>query len=399
MAQVVAMRRKQDNAAVPPLFLPAQEGYHTEPAPADRITPTARMGAILKLGSKRRLASGLSVLQGDQLRLTATLMIQLKYRCYRKRKELWMQFYKVNLRYEQAILEGRIKRRRQVFGFVQHLLYMILLAFVLTSQSGGGNSSTADRYELVATISDHINNIEAEGGLQFENLGTLDEFGLWVKTGLLAAENMNFRTTEDGVSQAWFKTYNRMVGSPRIEVVRISDKCPWKVDGWDTGQFAYRLAEDDDKCFPALTTQTQDDGKFGPWYDPERFKSRVAPGGEIVYVLDAGITDLATKRVGDAIDVGFIDPVRTRIVRVRLTTYNGALPMFCSLVIEATLSPTGILRPLFYATAFPVQEYTKGSRFVLFLDLTFLVWTGLQFVKEVCASLRAAGHTRRGFPD
>ena len=353
------------------------------------------MGAILKLDGKTRLASGLSVLQGDQLRLTATLMIQLKYRCYRKRKEFRKQFYKVNLRYEQAILEGRIERRKQVFGFMQHLLYMILLAFVLTSQSGGGTSSTADRYELVATISDHINNIEAEGGLQFENLGTLDEFGLWVKTGFLAAENMNFRMTENGVSQAWFKTYNRMVGSPRIEVVRISDKCPWKVDGWDTGQFAYRLAEDDDKCFPALATQTQDDGEFGPWYDPKRFKSRVAPGGEIVYVLDTGITDLATKRVRDAIDVGFIDPVRTRIVRVRLTTYNGALPMFCSLVIEATLSPTGILRPLFYATAFPVQEYTMGSRFVLILDLTFLVWTGLQFVKEVCASLRAARHTAR----
>jgi hypothetical protein len=94
--------------------------------------------------------------------------------------------------------------------------------------------------------------------------------------------------------------------------------------------------------------------------------------------------------------VGFIDPVRTRIVRVRLTTYNGALPMFCSLVIEATLSPTGILRPLFYATAFPVQEYTKGSRFVLILDLTFLVWTGLQFAKEVCASLRTASCSRRG---
>ena len=93
--------------------------------------------------------------------------------------------------------------------------------------------------------------------------------------------------------------------------------------------------------------------------------------------------------------MGFIDPVRTRIVRVRLTTYNGALPMFCSLVIEATLSPTGILRPLFYLTAFPVQEYTMGSKFVLILDLTFLVWTGLQFVKEVCASLRAARHTAR----
>ena len=78
----------------------------------------------------------------------------------------------------------------------------------------------------------------------------------------------------------------------------------------------------------------------------------------------------------------FIDEVLTRVVRLRVLTYNDALPMLCALSIEASLSPTGVITPNFQARAFPVQEYLPRSVFVIAFEIIFLIWTLVQLLGE-----------------
>ena len=264
---------------------------------------------------------------------------------------------------------------------------MLLVATVILTQKGGGVSS---QYELEKTVQDNVRNIEVDG-LEFEGLSTMTEFGQWLEGGFL-------QTLEpDDNGRVFINTYNEVIGAVRLEVVRIDPtSCPWKVDGYErmyrltrpyiqeNGDFEQESGESRTACFPDWSPATASVAPYGPWYDPTRYTS-IHVGEEDRYIIDlTRDPEYAARRLREAIESGFVDIRSTRKVRLRMLLYNNALPMLCNLVIEASLSPTGVLRPVFRSKSYAVQEYmTHNMNSIMALEIIFLAWTLLQALKEV----------------
>ena len=178
-------------------------------------------------------------------------------------------YHKINLIYEVAILKERKRRRGLLVGFIQRarhfclacggfpspilvnppppppppppaadLTYMILLAFAI--QSG---PSVSERYEVEGVMAETI------AGSGVDELNTLSDYNTWLTSSFLQL----FQGDDDnrGQGRIFINTYNEVLGSLRVEVMRVdSSICEWKVDGY---RGEYRLKEATDACFGWLT--------------------------------------------------------------------------------------------------------------------------------------------------
>jgi len=318
----------------------------------------------------------------------AALVIQMRLRARKARAKYTKQFHKVNLMYEAKILETRGKRRGLLLGMANHAMYLTLLLVILLCQEG---SNVTNRYSVTQTLQDYVLNVEGDSG-NFEDIKTMDDFGQWMQTGFLAGFDFTGNRL-DGV--VWkMKTYNSIRGALRVEVERINDNCPWKTGDWKppgagengtTKFYNFRLPESTDGCYADLTDDSATDEPYGPWWDPQRFRplgERAIKGAEKRFAFDIVVGKTGLLGFNELLADGFLDESLTRVVRVRLLTYNNALPMLCALSIQASLSSTGVLEPSFSARAIPVQEYLPRSLFVLAFEVIFLLWTAAQILGE-----------------
>jgi hypothetical protein len=116
--------------------------------PAEYATVAAVMSRI----QNNRPKAVMSVLMTQE---DAAIAIQRKWKRVlkrRNRKELNMDA-RLHLGYERKIINLRIGRRRMLFQFFQHLMYMLLLIWVVMMQGG---SSVSKKNEIVHAISEHL---------------------------------------------------------------------------------------------------------------------------------------------------------------------------------------------------------------------------------------------------
>lgn len=280
---------------------------------------------------------------------------------------------------------------------------MLLLAAVINS-----GTNVPNRFELEGVVAGAISDTG------FDDLSTLGDLQEWATESFFPL----FEADEGRGGNVFLNTYNRMVGAIRVEVLRIDPRyCSWKVDGW---RDSYRLGESFDGCFGWLDMDSADNvcahpicsvpppmlcdlrsvwpevrlvrvrlvlpqRSFGPNWDDERYGAEYRYG-EYRYHVDIEIgsnQEFAAKRLQELMDTGFVDELRSRIVRLKLLTYNSALTMFCSLSMEASLSPTGVLRTGYKTSSFPAQEYMPHTvEYRLVLEGLLVVWTFAQLLKE-----------------
>ena len=72
-------------------------------------------------------------------------------------------------------------------------------------------------------------------------------------------------------------------------------------------------------------------------WDPQRFRplgDNAVKGAEKRFAFDVVVGQTGLLGFQELLADGFIDESLTRVVRVRLLTYNNALPMLCALPIE-----------------------------------------------------------------
>ena len=123
---------------------------------------------------------------------------------------------------------------------------------------------------------------------------------------------------------------------------------------------------------------------YGPFEDPRRYTSNYV-FGEDRYSVDLGRDpQFFQKRLEELVGTGFINPLKTRTVRIRFLAYNDALAMLCMVAIEADLSPTGVIRTRTSTSSFPAQEYMQHSYVQqLTIEGILVVWTTAQLAKEL----------------
>ena len=296
--------------------------------------------------------------------LTRPCTLQARFRARKALAKYKKQFHKINLQYEVKILETRQKRRGLLFGCLQHALYLFFLLVILQTQEG---NNVTTRYSLAQTLQDYVRSVEGENGMRFDEVQTLQDFGSWVETGFFA--NFNFEVARGvdggggGPTVTWsMKTYNKVRGAARLEVERVTDHCIWKSDGWNSsGQiYSYRLPEEPG-CYGPLVPETIDRASFGPWWDATRYQRLP---GKNRFAYDIVPSKQGRHGLREMLNDGFIDETLTRVVRLRLLTYNNALPMLCALSIEASLSSTGVLEPRFNVRARSLSRSTPTSHFL-----------------------------------
>ena len=94
---------------------------------------------------------------------------------HRQARRMWSEHrYRINLHYERHLLELRSKRRGILFGVIQHMCYMVLLAAVILMQTDGGPQSA---YMLESTLSQYARpTCTAHAGPPFAPRETLPPF-------------------------------------------------------------------------------------------------------------------------------------------------------------------------------------------------------------------------------
>lgn len=111
----------------------------------------------------------------------------------------------------------------------------------------------------------------------------------------------------------------------------------------------------------------------------------------------------AIRRMEEMITTGFIDEMATRMLRVKLVTYNSALTMLCLISVDVDLGPTGVLTPKAWTFSMPVQEYMPNTMIrKIFFELILVTWTlfqALQEVKEIINCIKETGSIRSYLSD
>jgi len=227
--------------------------------------------------------------------------------------------------------------------------------------------------------------------IEFDDGKTIDDVATWAdyENFFAAFATQTLEGNDEG--RVFLGTYNEFIGSIRMEVMRVDgDKCAWKVGAWRN---RYRLtlvqermgepSSEDDGCYGPLDGNNADQKPFGPQYDDERYTAQWVYE-EWRYIIDLSRDPaFAKKRLKEMITSGFVDPVSTRTARIKMLLYNNALPMFCTLSIEGSLSATGVMRPSFNTASFPIQEYMSHNYiFQLGVEFLFLLWTLQQATNE-----------------
>ena len=115
---------------------------------------------------------------------------------------------------------------------------------------------------------------------------------------------------------------------------------------------------------------------FGPLHESDRYRSRFA-FGEDRFTVDLGRDpEYVGKRLGELVTTGFVDPLQTRVARIRLLAYNDALAMLVAVTIQTELSPTGVLTHSQSGQSMPAQEYMPHSMLSqLLIEGILVIWT------------------------
>lgn len=259
-------------------------------------------------------------------------LIQNAWRGYATRQRVPVKLHEtIHLGYELFVMKKRLHRRSMLVGFFQHLAYMIILMMVIGLQSAFNVSS---RFELEHTVDDMIKSIKTPSGLTFEGVGDIGDAWLWVRDGLFAQVS-----AKDPNGLFFLRTYNQLVGSIRIETMRVSDaSCPYR-DEMAARGIASRVRNETGGCYGALSG-AGDSTAFGPEYDASRYASQ-SMMGENRFIVDLGRDPkFAAIRLNELITSDFLSK-NTRELKMSLLLYNNAFPMFCATSITVELLRTG----------------------------------------------------------
>ena len=81
-------------------------------------------------------------------------------------------------------------------------MYVALLLLILLTQEG---NNVTQRYSVTQTLSDYVNSVEGDGGILYEDIKTMKDFGVWLETGFYGNFDLDF---SDGTATWKMKTYN-----------------------------------------------------------------------------------------------------------------------------------------------------------------------------------------------
>ena len=101
----------------------------------------------------------------------AAIFAQRRWRGYIARRSNLNMASQVHLGYELRVLQVRSKRRNLVKGFIQHMIYMVLLISVFMMQHG---RTVHTRFVLVATLKDYVRHLVSPKGVTFDNINSLE---------------------------------------------------------------------------------------------------------------------------------------------------------------------------------------------------------------------------------
>jgi len=277
-------------------------------------------------------------------------------RCYAgmkvRKKELNLAA-ELSFAYELQIMELRQHRRGLVFGLAYHVVYMVLLFGAFTLQHG---SSVGDRFALVRSIKGEISSITTADGTSFESMSNLDP-QLWDWSDALVA-------TLGGQDRVYMRTYNQVVGSMRMESMRVSsDSCAYKSLGWTEfifGKLRSKLWESEARhpeCYGSRAAGLET-APFGPNHDPTKWLSEDRGQGSS-YKVDLGKDpQFAGYKLQEMRRDGFVSK-STRQVTISMAVYNNALPMLCEVKLVFEMGETGELDTFFTIEAMNPMPYAN----------------------------------------
>ena len=215
----------------------------------------------------------------------ATLMVQSRWRGFRQRIVGIDLAHQLHLGYELHVFKLRTRRRHLLYGFFQHLIYMGLLILVFNLQHG---HTVSTRYTLVETLKNYVRHLKTPSGNTFDNVASIPAVWDWT-------ENAFFReisgTNGDSTDRVFLRTYNQVVGSVRLETVRVTnDSCAYKHSEWSQSVLRARRpnlfhAESGASCYGEKGYFTSS-SNFGPWHDQQRWASD-SSSGEPRYVAES----------------------------------------------------------------------------------------------------------------
>lgn len=365
-----------------PWFRPPQPPTETEITTAPMVEPVLQHGVGAKAKEKEPATGNETVenapsqirsaspprLRGarkkgvkhDMADEEAAMYIQ---RCYAGQKVRGKQLNlaaKINFEYELQIMELRQHRRGLVFGLAYHVFYMALLFGAFSLQHG---SSVSKRFELVQSIKSEIQSIKTAGGTTFQSMSNLDP-ELWDWSDALVA-------TLGGEDRVYIRTYNQVVGSMRMESLRVpNDSCAYKSEDWTKFIFEKlrsKLWESEARhpdCYGPKEMGILEDRPFGPNHDPAKWESEVRRQGSNglfqgpSYKVDLGKDPrFAGYKLQEMRRDGFVSK-STRQVTIAMTVYNNALPMLCEVKLVFEMGSTGELVKFFNIEAMNPLPYT-----------------------------------------
>ena len=277
-------------------------------------------------------------------------------RCYAgmkvRKKELNLAA-ELSFAYELQIMELRQHRRGLVFGLAYHVVYMVLLFGAFTLQHG---SSVGDRFALVRSIKGEISSITTADGTSFESMSNLDP-QLWDWSDALVA-------TLGGQDRVYMRTYNQVVGSMRMESMRVSsESCAYKSLGWTEfifGKLRSKLWESEARhpeCYGSRAAGLET-APFGPNHDPTKWLSEDRGQGSS-YKVDLGKDpQFAGYKLQEMRRDGFVSK-STRQVTISMAVYNNALPMLCEVKLVFEMGETGELDTFFTIEAMNPMPYAN----------------------------------------
>ena len=289
----------------------------------------------------------------------AALYIQRCYAGAKMRRRQLNLAAEINFEYELQIMELRQHRRGLVFGLAYHVFYMALLFGAFSLQHG---SSVSNRFQLVQSIKSEIQSIKTAGGTTFESMSNFDP-ELWDWSDTLVA-------TLGGEDRVYMRTYNQVVGSMRMESLRVpNDSCAYKSDDWTKfifEQLRSKLWESEARhpdCYGPKEMDLLEDRPFGPNHDPAKWASEVRRQGAngekgASYKVDLGKDPrFAGYKLQEMRRDGFVSK-STRQVTISMTVYNNALPMLCEVKLVFDMGSTGELSKFFKIEAMNPMPYT-----------------------------------------
>ena len=376
----------------------------------------------------------------------AIIWTQAHWRGYKSRKSGLFLRRHLHLGYEVRIFELRKERSKLVVDFIGHILFLVLLIGVFFMQHG---RTVNNRNVLVSTIKDEINNIVTPDGLGLDAITNVGDFLIWtdslastvqaddggsadasvdegeaeagaaeqrrrkleISTPYGRAPRRKLKASNTGgggsgggrrsaggggglgAGRSYLRTYNQIVGSIRLEGVRVTNtSCPWRESTWNEVLLTSRrgLLYESDKiqqeCFGARGPGAIMTKPYGPWYDTTKYTAENSR-----YIVDLGMDPALTRlKLTELEGDEFVSPATRRMI-LSLTLYNNALPMLCFVRIVCDVSPTGAVRVSFFVEGMNVAEYMGESWWLqLALEILLFLWTVRVFFREF-SELRANG--------